>query len=254
MAYMIAGLIIGKDKSTNLPGKNYMEVLGRPLVEYALIAAENSKYVDQTYVSTDSPKIKEVAERYDAEIIDRPAELATPDALTEDTLIHAFEEMESRAGEEIEIVSLGFANSPHIPIGTIGEGIEILQSDESLDSAFSVSKYNMFTPLRARRINDNGTIESYIDLDLLGREDELSSIRGSAGDCYYVDLAVQIMRRRCFINMEQGNLPFKWMGQNSHALKNDYGFDIDAEWQVPVIEKWLRDRGFTEDLTPYEDD
>lgn len=34
---MIASLIIGKDKSTGLPGKNYMDILGRPLVEYAFM-------------------------------------------------------------------------------------------------------------------------------------------------------------------------------------------------------------------------
>lgn len=249
---MIASLIIGKDKSTGLPGKNYMDILGRPLVEYAFIAAENSEFVDEIFVSTDSDNIKEIGEEYDANIIDRPPELATPDALTEDTLTHAFEQMENQVEERIDIVSLGFANAPHIPPGMIDEGIEALQEDDSLDSAFSVSEYNMFTPLRARQVNDEGVIEPYIDLDHLGDEDELSSIRGSAGDCYYVDLAVQIMRRRCFTDMENGDLPFKWMGQKSLALENEYGFDIDAEWQIPVIEKCLRDHGFTEETTPYE--
>lgn len=217
------------------------------------MAAKNSEYVDEIFVSTDSPNIKEIGEEYDANVIDRPPELATPDALTEDTLTHAFERMEEQVGKEIEIVSLGFANAPHIPPGMIDDGIETLLNDESLDSAFSVSEYNMFTPLRARQVNDEGTIEPYIDLDHLGDEDELSSIRGSAGDCYYVDLAVQIMRRRCFVDMENGDLPFKWMGQKSHALENEYGFDIDAGWQIPVIEQWLHEHGFTEDSTPYED-
>lgn len=250
---MIASLIIGKDKSTGLPGKNYMDILGRPLVEYAFMAAKHSEYVEEIFVSTDSPNIKEIGKEYDANIIDRPLELATPDALTEDTLTHAFEQMEKQVEEQIEFVSLGFANAPHIPPGMIDEGIEALQDDDSLDSAFSVSEYNMFTPLRARQVNDEGVIEPYINHDHLGDEDQLSSIRGSAGDCYYVDLAVQIMRRRCFVNMEDGNLPFQWMGQNSYALENEYGFDIDAEWQVPVIEQWLEQHGFSEESTPYEE-
>jgi ligand-binding SRPBCC domain-containing protein len=53
--------------------------------------------------------------------------------------------------------------------------------------------------------------------------------------------------------MDEGNLPFKWMGQHSYALENEYGFDIDAEWQVPVIENWLREHGFTKETSPYDD-
>ena len=38
--------------------------------------------------------------------------------------------------------------------------------------------------------------------------------------------------------------PFKWMGRKSKALFNDFGFDVDSEWQFKVIEYWLQSRGF----------
>ena len=40
-------------------------------------------------------------------------------------------------------------------------------------------------------------------------------------------------------------------GRKSKALVNDFGFDVDSEWQFRVIEYWLRERGFTEDNIPY---
>jgi hypothetical protein len=80
----------------------------------------------------------------------------------------------------------------------------------------------------------------------------MSSIRGGEGDTFYCDLAVQVLRARCFTDMDGGALPFKWMGKRTRALESDYGFDIDYEWQIPVIEHWLRDHGFSETSTPYD--
>ena len=249
---MITGLVIGKHLSMGCPGKNVRPILGRPMVEYAFIAAQHSKYVERIFVSTDSPHIAEIGNRYGAEHIERPPELATPEALTEDALVHAFEEMQRRTGEPIEIVALLFANAPTIPPGMIDQGIKVLLDDQSLDSAFSVCKYNMWSPLRARCLDENNLIQPYVDLRLLGDRERMSSIRGAEGDCYFVDLAVQIMRDRCFTQMDEGQLPFKWMGKRSCALLNDYCFDVDYEWQIPVIEHWLSEHGFSETSTPYD--
>ena len=93
---MIVGLQIGKETSIGTPGKNYMKILDRQMNEYPLMAAYNCAQIQKIFISTDSKKIRESAEKYEATIINRPRELATPESLTEDpinfySLIHFIE-------------------------------------------------------------------------------------------------------------------------------------------------------------------
>ena len=244
----VVSLLIGKENSTGVPGKNYRNIVGRPMCEYSYIASTALK-IKSIFVSTDSPKIKSIGEKYSAKIIDRPKELAQPESLTEDVLIHASIEIEKQLGYQPEIVCLLFANNPAIDIELIKKGIDLLQNNHSLDSAFSVCRYDMFSPIRARRIDEEGIISPAVPLELFG--EKISSIRDSQGGIYFCDLSIQVMKWRCFTNMESGNQPFKWMGQKSQALINDFGFDVDSEWQFKVIEYWLQKRGFTENKLPY---
>ena len=244
---MIVGLLIGKDRSTGVPGKNVRMIVGRPMAEYGFIAARAAR-VDHLFTSTDSAEIAGIGDRYGAQLVERPSALATPEALTEDVLVHAGQEISKRLGYQPDLMVLLFANNPAIDVSLIMDGINCLQSDPTIDSAFSVCNYNMFTPNRARRVTDEGLIEPFVPLALLG--DDLSSIRGSQGDAYFCDLSVQVIRWRCLVNMDTGMQPFQWMGQRSKALRNDYGFDVDSDWQFDVVEKWLRSRGFTEEHVP----
>ena len=250
---MIVALVIGKQNSLGCPGKNLRSVLGRPMVKYAFLAALHSRHVQRIFTSTDSEKIAMVGECCGSQWIQHPPELATSEALTEDALSHAFTEMTRRLGEAPEIVVLLFANSPAIPPGRIDEGIDALRADPSLDSAFTVSRYNMFAPLRARCLDADGLIQPYVHLEQPGDTSQMSSIRGAEGDCYFVDLAVQVLRGRCLAEIDSGPLPFRWMGHRSHALRNDFAFDVDHKWQIPVVEYWLREQGFSDEVTPYDD-
>lgn len=90
---MIVALMIGRAGSQGFPGKNVVNVLGHPLAAYSLMAAKRSKYVDKIYVSTDSVEIKNIAEQYGAEIIDRPPELATSKALGDHVFEHGYFEI-----------------------------------------------------------------------------------------------------------------------------------------------------------------
>lgn len=253
----MAGLILGKHHSSGLPGKNYMDILGRPMVEYALMANENSKHIDEVFVSTDSPTIKQITEEYDASVINRPEELATSDALAEDAIIHALNTIENKSNSKVNILSVSFANAPQIPVDLLDHGVEKLSKNEELDSAFSVSRFNMFSPYRARKISEEGLIKPF-EADIID-ESKHSSNRDSLGDCYFIDWAIQLMRRRTVLSMKnesdlslsQNNPPWRQFGEKTYALKNDYAFDVDVEWQVPVVEKWLREHGFSETTTPY---
>ncbi|MDX2128606.1 MAG: hypothetical protein SFU91_06180 [Chloroherpetonaceae bacterium] len=246
---MNIGLVIGKKKSMGSPGKNIRIILGRPAVEYAFIAAISSM-IDKVYVSTDSEEIANIGKKYGAIHIERPPELATPDALTEDALLHAWNEIKmDNPHTNISSISLLFANNPAIDVLLLNEAIQSLQNSNEFDSCFSVAKYDMFSPARARKIDENGEIQPFIDLSLLGN---VSSIRDSSGSVFYCDLSIQVMKPVCFDKMNEGRLPFKWQGKRSKAIVTDFGFDIDAEWQVPVIEFWLKKHGFTETETPWK--
>jgi CMP-N-acetylneuraminic acid synthetase len=248
---MIAGLIVGKHKSLGCPGKHLKKILGRPLVEYPFLAAKNSKKIQKLFVSTDSPDIKEIGEKYGAITIDRPPELAMPDSILEDTLVHAYEKMCFIVNGPIEIVALIFGNAPMLLASKIDESIEILQKKRDYDSAFTVAKYNMFSPARAHKVSPEGEIQHFTDISTLG---DISSIRDSQGDCYFCDLQIQIMRDTCFKNMEEGRLPYKWMGKKTYALMGGFGFDIDYEWQFAVAEYWLKANGFSHEETPYDEE
>src|SRR5689334_5466695 len=140
---MIAALQIGRDGSTGFPGKNTFPVLGRPMMVYPILAAKNSKYVDEIFVSTDSDRIKQIAREWGASIIDRPAELATKEALGDDVYAHGYRYITRELKRDVEMLVLLFCNAPTITSDTIDQGIEALRRDPTLDSAVTVSVYNM---------------------------------------------------------------------------------------------------------------
>lgn len=246
---MIPALMIGRAGSSGYPGKNVAPILGRPLCTYPLMAARASKYVDRLFISTDSPEIVEIGRRFNAEYIDRPTELATKQALGEHVFLHGYQEIKHRfdlEGLDIEFVVLLHANGATITGELIDKGIEILRSDPTLDSAVTTSVYNMWSPLRARRIDADGCLRPFVPFEIFGDPKSLNCDRDSQGEVHFADMSVSIVRPRCFDNLDEGLLPQKWMGRRIAPIKSWGGADVDYEWQMPMVEFWLRKHGFVD--------
>jgi hypothetical protein len=252
---MIAALLLGREGSVGFPNKNTYPVLGRPLLLYPLLAAKNSRYVDEVYFSTDSEKYKKIGREQGVNIIDRPPELATREALGEDAFAHGYRVIrDSRGAEknEVELIVLLFCNAATILAETIDRGIEKLRANPDYDSAVTVSTYNMWSPLRARKIGEDGLLHPFVPFETFGDPATLNCDRDSQGDVWYADMGVSIVRPRCLEDMSYGLLPQKWMGQKIYPLKQWGGCDVDFEWQVPLVEYWLGKHGFSGDKTPYD--
>jgi CMP-N-acetylneuraminic acid synthetase len=243
----IVALMLGRGGSTGFPGKNLHPVLGRPLMAYPLIAARDAKHVDRVFVSTDSEDIMDVAREHGAELIVRPPELATPEALGEDAYRHGYEVIrdERVAGDEIELLVLLFANAPNVTPDIIDRGVEMLRADDTLDSAITVSKYNMWSPLRARKLTDEGILQPFVPFETFGDPATLNCDRDSQGDVWFADFGTTIIRPKWLEPewLAQGLLPQRWMGQRIAPIESWGAGDVDYDWQIPVAEFWLRAHG-----------
>jgi hypothetical protein len=242
---VIAALLIGREGSVGFPGKNVYPVLGKPLMIYPLLAAKNAKLVDKIYISTDSEKIKTIGREYGAEIIDRPQELCTKEALGEHAFVHGYHTIKERTGKDPELIVLLFCNSATILPETIDAGIEALKNNPHYDSAVTVSRYNMWSPLRARKIGQDSLLHPFVPFEVFGDPKTLNCDRDSQGDAWFADMSVSIVRPYCLENLDDGLLPQKWMGQHIFPLKQWGGCDVDYEWQIPLVEFWLIKHGFT---------
>ena len=245
---MITALLIGRGGSTGLPKKNIKPLLGRPLMTYPILAAQNSKYCDKIFLSTDDEEIKKIGEKYGLDLINRPDFLATKEALAEDAYIHGYNEIKKKLKQDPEFLILLFCNGATVLPKHIDEAVEALRKDKSLDSACTVSSYNMWSPLRAKKIDENGKLVPFVPIDFFDKD--VTCDRGSQGETWYADCSVFIVRPYC-MEKKNGDLPFTWLGRNIHPIKQWGGLDIDYDWQIPIVKFWLESNGFTEDKTPY---
>ena len=82
-------LIPARGGSVRVPGKNVLPLAGHPLIAYAIAAARDSGIFTEVVVSTDSEEIAGVARSYGADVVMRPAELATATSPDVDWVVHA---------------------------------------------------------------------------------------------------------------------------------------------------------------------
>jgi CMP-N,N'-diacetyllegionaminic acid synthase len=135
-------IIPARGGSKGIPEKNLRLLNGKPLIAHSILDAQESQLVDQVYVTTDDSRIAQVATEYDANIIHRPAELASDTASSESALLHALNEIE-KLGITPKIVVFLQCTSPLRSGSDIDQAITQLRNEEA-DSLLSVSPTHRF--------------------------------------------------------------------------------------------------------------
>lgn len=97
---MTIAVITARGGSKGLPRKNVLDLQGKPLLVWTIEAALRAQVITQTVVTTDCPDIAAKARSAGAQIIDRPAHLATDDARSQDALMHALLEVDAVSRHE----------------------------------------------------------------------------------------------------------------------------------------------------------
>jgi len=236
---MNIAISIGRAGSSGLKNKNLLKVNGVPLMNYPLLAALKSKKVNKIYFSSDSEKMNKNAKALGVSTINRPKKLSTKSALADEVYIHCLNQIKKEF-KDINLLILLMSNAICISPKQIDYGIKIMDNNKSIDSAITVSKYNMWSPLRARKIDNQGLLKPFIDFKYFKNRGQLNCDRDSQGDVWFADMGVSIIRPKNLDNLKNGLLPQKWMGKKIFPIKQEGGFDIDYKWQIPSLSMWAK--------------
>ena len=236
----IVAIILGRKGSKGFKNKNTMKILGKPAYQYSIDAANKTKQISKIYFSTDIEEIINNSKKLGIKIIPRPKYLANSKALFEDALADAYKKVKKIHKNKISLVVILMANSVTLNSKLIIKGINLLNKNKKADSAVTVSIFNMYSPLRARKLNNKGFLEPFVPFNYFGNPKNLNCDRDSQGDTYFADMSFSITRAHSLDKIEDGLLPQKWMGKKILPVFNNNGCDIDEDWQLDMSIRWIK--------------
>ena len=138
----VLGIIPARGGSKRVPGKNWRELGGKPLIAWSIACAQRSGAFSMISVSTDDQRLADIASRCGAPVHAlRPSELSTDDASSVSVVIHEIEQARRR-GLEVQTVVLLQPTSPFRRASTIVRALSLFE--ERQQSVVTVS------PLTAR--------------------------------------------------------------------------------------------------------
>jgi CMP-N-acetylneuraminic acid synthetase len=232
----IVALQTARRCSKSVPKKNIMSVKGAPLFMHNCWHAQETQDIQYVYISTDDPFIKNYVKECPfndtIRIIDRPKELCKDTSSHQDTILHGLEYIENDMGKKVDILVILLGNCKGAYTEDLDRGIKYLKRHKDVDSIMSVSKFNMFNPMRSFKIENNNLV-NMVDLkmfDNISRKNE----KNSMGDVYFFNGSFWICSRQALFNKSTSVFP--WLGNKIVPLIQEEGLmEVDALWQTKML-------------------
>ena len=205
--------------SKGVPGKNLIEVGGKPLIGHILTAARAAKGIDRLIVSTEDDRIAETAQRFGAEILfKRPAALAEDHINIIQVLCHAVEELD-RLGVACDAILSLQPIAPLLSTASIEAAIAMWHKT-GCDSVFAIREVDHNHPFRIQSVDEEGRVTPYVaDGERYLQRQDLPVFHSNSGGLY--------LRRRELLE--------KWTGKD-FCLGSDRRAVVVPQWEAINID------------------
>ena len=209
--------------SKSIPKKNIKKINGQPLVYWTIKAANNSKYVDEVIVATDSEEIKNVVLSFGFDklkVYDRDAKNAQDTSSTESVMLEYINKMDLKNEDYFILIQ---ATSPLLKSEHIDE-------ESKADSIFSCVINKQFhwinTPEGVKPVN--------YDYKKRPRRQDFEGLIVENGACY-----INTVKN---IKLDECRLSGKII---SYELPPETAFEIDEEADWLIIEALMKRAGLS---------
>lgn len=217
-----------------MPDKNLLEIAGKPLLAHSLEQARDSGLFTTIAVSSDSPRILDIAMQWGADlVVERPAALATDTAPKLQVIEHAVESSELLVGERFDTLVDLDATAPLRIVDDIRDAVEFLETR-------GVSQVITGTPARRSpyfnvvELGRDGTVRLVVE-----REPPVTR-RQDAPPCFDMNASIYVWTREGLFRRRHPFNPDTLL----FVMPKERSIDIDSPLDAKIV-RWLleqRDR------------
>lgn len=233
----VLGVITARGGSKGLPGKNIKPLLGKPLVAYTVEAALKSGAFDRLIISTDDPKIAEIAKQYGCEVpFLRPStgELSGDKATHLSVMRHAVQWLKDNENYNPDYTMILQPTSPLRQYFHIKEAVDLIlktRADSVLSVAEVPSHYNAASTM---------VIGKDAALKLINGDPIYKRIprRQDRPTNYWTSGLIFLFRTDLLFDKTNPN----FYGERTipHIIEQKYVVDIDTAEDWPIAEEALK--------------
>lgn len=227
MTAKVLALIPARGGSKGLHRKNIALVAGKPLFAWTIEAALKAQCITTALVSSDDDEILQVAREYGAEVIQRPAELATETSRSDAVVLHAVRTKE-KMGQYYDYIILLQPTSP-------------LRNSEDINNAYNQIVNADATALISVQVIDNKILKAFKKkedgfLEGVSHNTYPFICRQDLPETYMSNGAIYIIKKDCFIRNES-LLTDKTI---SFLMNSKKSIDIDCQEDIEIASKLLQ--------------
>jgi pseudaminic acid cytidylyltransferase len=191
-------VIPARGGSKRIPRKNVREFCGRPIIAWAIGAAERSGKFDRIVVSTDDEEIAAVAREWGAETpFVRPSELSDDRTPTVPVVAHAIRSCRD-AGWNADYVCCVYPCAPFLMPSDLSAALRLVEQGGA-EFAYPVTEYAHPTQRAMRRLA-SGKMQFLDEKHELTRTQDLEKTFHDAGQFYWGKASAWLQQKRMHVD------------------------------------------------------
>lgn len=227
----IVAIIPARGGSKGIKDKNLVLVAGKPLIAHTIEVAKATPEIERVIVTTDSPRIAEVARDYGAEVpFLRPSELATDDAPGRAVWKHAIDWLEHEENYRPTLTMCLQPTSPLREATDLSSAIS-LHRERSADWVISVSKTKA-PSIWLTNVEPDGRVPGYADAEVkLTQRQAITDMYLPNGAIFLADREVLMTSSRLYTERTF-----------AYVMPPERSIDIDSPWELELVSLLMRER------------
>lgn len=228
----VVAIIPARGGSKDIPRKNIVKMLGKPLIAYTIDVAKDADCLSRIIVSTDDEEIRKISLEYGAEVpFLRPKELAEDHVPDKPVFVHALKWLEENEDYRPDIVLNLRPTSPLRLVEDIENVIEkmIISCCDSVRTICQVEHH----PYWMKKLEEDRATPF-----LEGKDERIYYQRQLLPPVFRINGSVDAMRRDIILNHD-----FLY-GDDMRAvvMPLERSYDVDTPMDLKIIEILLKER------------